>query len=266
MSAFREAPRQLSCPRCGLDLQNLASGVEVCARCEGVWLPKTTVEKTFGTPFWPPGPSVWWKRELECPACAVENRGSIMTPIMASNIVVDRCPEHGEWLDAGELGRLLDAPRAVELEAFYERLRPDSELPARLVEFRKERQLARDKRAAELEAYRKELEAQQAKVRAEQEAARAAERARAAELAEKERREMLKKQRTELETQYRVAETQIHAKERELVAARQEVEKREKSLEEGKDKVRHVEVALETSRGQLIDLEQAIADVEEQLR
>lgn len=266
MTAFREAPRQLGCPRCGLDLEHLSSGVEVCARCEGVWLPKAAVEKTFGSPYWPPGPSVWWRRELECPACAVENRGSIMTPILAANIIVDRCPDHGEWLDAGELGRLLDAPRAIELEAFYERLRPDAELPARLVEFRKERQAEREKRAAELEAYRKELEAQQEKIRAEQEAARAAERARVAELAAKERREILTKQREELDALYRKTEVDIRTKERGLTASREEIDEREKDLHRLREKVRSDEKVLGDTRGRLVEIETKLAEIEEQLR
>jgi Zn-finger nucleic acid-binding protein len=266
MSAFRDAPRQLGCPRCGLDLEHLSSGVEICARCEGVWLPKLAIEKTFGTAYWPAGPSVWWRRELECPACAVENRGSIMTPILAANIVVDRCPEHGQWLDAGELGRLLDAPRAIELEAFYERLRPDAELPARLVAFRKERQEAREKRAAELESYRKELEAHQEKIRAEQDAARAAERARVAELAEQERRAILTKQREELDALYRKTEGDIRAKERALTASREEIDEREKDLQRLREKVRADEKNLGDTRARLVEIEAKLAEIEQQLR
>jgi len=252
MGAFREAPRQLACPRCGEDLDGLGSGVEVCGRCEGVWLPKQTVERAMGTRIWPSGPSAWWRRELECPACAVENRGSIMTPINASGVVVDRCPDHGEWLDAGELGRLLEAPRAIELEAFYERLKPDGELPARLVEFRKQRQEVRERRAAELEAYRAKLEAEQARLRAAEEKERVEKRQREIEAAEAERISVLKAQRAGFQHEYDNVE--------------QDAKKLETEVRALRDKLAERDGALGGMRARLVELERKLGEIEAQLQ
>lgn len=266
MSAFREAPRRLACPRCGEHLEPLSTGVEVCPRCEGAWLPTAAIEQAFGTPYWPKGPGAWWRRELECPACAVGNRSSMMTPVISGQIVVDRCPEHGEWLDPGELGRLLDAPRSLELEAFYERLRPDGELPARLLEFRKARQSEREQRAAELDEYRAKVEAEQARQRAEYEAVRAVERARAAKLAADERRLLLVDQRAALERTYEETERQGFAYERELAADRERITKQESQLAKLRDEVSKRERAIVDIRARMTELEGQVREINAELK
>ena len=266
MTAFRVAPLRLACPRGGEHLEPLSTGVEVCPRCEGVWLPTAAVERAFGTPYWPKGPGAWWRRELDCPACVADNRSTMMTPVISGQIVVDRCPDHGEWLDPGELGRLLDAPRAIELEAFYERLSPDGELPVRLLEFRKVREDERMRRAAELDEYRAKIEADQARIRAEQEAARAEERARAAQLAEAERREILIKQRAALQRTYEETERQGFARERELTADRERVEKQVSHLATLREAVSKRERDLVDIRARMTELERQLRQLDAELK
>lgn len=265
--AFREAPRMLACPRCGEHLARMSAGVEVCARCEGVWLAALTLESTFGTPYWPQGASNWWRRELACPACTIDKgKSEIMTPVRAGDVLVDRCHEHGVWLDAGELGRLLDAPRAVELEAFYDRVRPDAELPARLVEFRKRRSEAREQRARELEEYRARLAAEQARIRAEQAAAREAERARVAALEAAERRAALVALRARTEKERSDAEHLVADREREMHAARSQLLASERVAEQHRARVRELEQRLIESRAAILEVTRRLDDLDKELR
>src|SRR5687768_11326724 len=113
-SPFRERPRVLLCPRCGDVLEQISDGVHTCTRCQGAWLPVATIDRAFGTPRWPGGASAWWRRALECPACAFEGGPGAMTPTLLGDLILDRCATHGVWLDHGELGRLLGAPNVVE--------------------------------------------------------------------------------------------------------------------------------------------------------
>jgi Zn-finger nucleic acid-binding protein len=277
--SYREAPRTVECPRCGENLTRVSAGVEACARCEGIWLPSLAVETAFGTAMWPPGPGAWWRRELTCPVCQLEGQGNVMTPIMHDNFVVDRCHLHGVWLDAGELGRLLSAPRAVELEAFFERLRPEGDVPPQLAEFRQRRGAERAKRIEELELRRKAREAERARIVAEQEAARAAERARLAALAEQERRVELTKQRKTLQADLDAATTRLEAqqkqaadergmlerRERDVAAAREELSERTQSARAQADVVAKAEEAVAASRADVIELTRRIGDIDEQL-
>jgi Zn-finger nucleic acid-binding protein len=179
----------------------------------------------------------------------------MMTPVIAGQVVVDRCPEHGQWLDPGELGRLLDAPRAIELEAFYERFSPDAELPARLLEFRKMREGERARRAAELDEYRAKVEAEQAGIRAEQAAERAAERAVMSELAEQERRAILTKQRMAIQRAYEETERTMFARERELARDRERIEEQVAQLATLRETTSNRERALADLRARLTYLE-----------
>lgn len=266
MSVFREAPRVHDCPRCGENLARVSGGVEACSRCEGVWLPKLTIETAFGTPYWPPGPGQWWRRQLACPACSLVGGANIMTPIQVDNFLVDRCYEHGVWLDAGELGRLLDAPHAIELEAFYERLRPDAELPPGLAEFRKLREAEREKRMRETELERKNREAEAARIRAEREAALAAERARRAEEEARQRALDLRDQRAAIQTEYDETRKLVGARERELVTIRERVENRERELTAMKEQAKSRELALDEARVRLVELEGKLDEIDRQLQ
>jgi Zn-finger nucleic acid-binding protein len=255
---FREAPRMLACPRDGSILETVMAGVQVCIGCDGVWLPKLTLDKAFGTPYWPQGPSAWWRPALACPVCVIDGRGAQMTPVSSQGVFVDRCMEHGVWLDAGELGRLLDAPRVIELEAFYEVLRPDSELPPRLVEFRKLRDEERARRIRELEEFRKRQEGEAAKRRAEAASAHQAELARIRAEEARTRRELLQKQVVELGKQRQEAFDHLHARERALQDARAKVQAAEAELVELRNKVLVGQRSVELVQARWRELEQEI--------
>ena len=107
VAPFRERPKFLLCPRCGEMLERAFESVLTCLRCEGLWIGTVTLEQAFGDPRWPRGPSMWWRNELECPECASEGEVQTMTAVQAGDVVVDRCPSHGVWLDRTELFRLM---------------------------------------------------------------------------------------------------------------------------------------------------------------
>jgi Zn-finger nucleic acid-binding protein len=230
-SPYRELPRVLMCPRCGDVLERVVDGVWTCTRCEGVWLTNAMIDRAFGTQRWPGGASAWWRREVDCPACAGAGEQDAMTPMLVGDLLVDRCSKHGIWLDHSELGRLIGAPSVVEVEALYRRLRPDEELPEAIVEYRKRRAAELGRRARELEEYRAKLAAEQARIAEEQ---ATEQRKRIAELRAAERKRL-----DELRA---VAGQEVTAAEKELVALRAHVRTAEGKLADARARL------LETDR------------------
>lgn len=148
MTPYRDAQSLLHCPRCGDSLEAIRDGLAACFNCRGVWLGTAAVTLAFGTRLWTQGTNAWWKRSLVCPVCNQE-----MAAVIASDTLVDRCATHGVWLDAGELGRLLNGPATEELTALYRQLAPNETMPEIAA-----RQAIRD--AERAEARRRELAAQ----------------------------------------------------------------------------------------------------------
>jgi len=233
-SLYRDRPNVLMCPRCGDVLERLSEGVMSCTRCEGAWLSNATIDRAFGTQRWPGGASAWWRREVDCPMCSATGEPDAMTPMLVGNLLVDRCANHGIWLDHGELGRLISAPEAIELEALYTRLKPNAELPPGLVAYRKRREAELARRKAELDDYRAKIAAEQARVAeaqaAEQrrltEALRAAEFTRLSELrAEAEKEVMIaEKELVALREHVRTAEGKLADKRAHLLEAERQIE------------------------------------------
>jgi Zn-finger nucleic acid-binding protein len=108
----------MDCPRCKLMLSTTDyEGVQVdlCDNCWGIWLDQGELKQVIDTrdmQF-----SAEERRQLTdlraqsaqeenndpaaCPHC-----GKIMTQVHADagiHLVIDRCPEHGVWLDTGEI-------------------------------------------------------------------------------------------------------------------------------------------------------------------
>ncbi len=154
MTPYRDAPRLLLCPRCGEVLERVFDGALACLRCAGVWLAQPTIDLAFGSPTWPHGSSAWWKIELECPECAAEGNVTALVPYLAGDVMIDRCTGHGIWLDAGELGRLMNKPEHSELVELYRLLQPVGELPPSLAAHRNEDDAERARRRNEAEAER----------------------------------------------------------------------------------------------------------------
>jgi Zn-finger nucleic acid-binding protein len=118
---YRERPRFLLCPRCGEVLDRALEGVSTCLRCEGLWIGPATLDAAFGNPRWPNGNAMWWRNSIECPECVFEGKASVMAARMSNDVIVDQCPDHGVWLDRGELGRLMGVAED-ELGALRSRL------------------------------------------------------------------------------------------------------------------------------------------------
>jgi Zn-finger nucleic acid-binding protein len=167
VAPFREAPRFVLCPRCGEMLERAFEAVRTCLRCEGLWIATVTVERAFGDPRWPRGPSMWWRNALECPDCAAEGTVQTMTAVQAGDVVVDRCAAHGVWLDRTELFRLMGGgdPGAGGLSPDLAALRAQLEVPdADLEQLARKRETWRDDAGARRRAaqeYRAWLEAEQ---------------------------------------------------------------------------------------------------------
>jgi len=102
-------------------LDRAFDGVSSCLRCEGLWIAPATLDAAFGNPRWPAGHTLWWRNSLDCPECAFEGKSTLMAARMSNDVLVDQCPEHGVWLDRGELGRLMGVP-TNELAALRDRL------------------------------------------------------------------------------------------------------------------------------------------------
>jgi Zn-finger nucleic acid-binding protein len=215
-------------------LERVVDGVLTCTRCEGTWLTNAMIDRAFGTQLWPGGASAWWRREVDCPACAAAGETDAMTAMLVDNLLVDRCVKHGVWLDHGELGRLIDAPNVVELEAFHELLKPGGELPPALLEQRKRREAELLRRKRELEEYRAKIEAEHARAAA---AAASAQRKRLEELRAAER--------NRLEELRREAEREVEVAERELVALRAQVRTAEGKLADTRARVLEADRQLE---------------------
>lgn len=233
-SPFRDGARVLLCPRCGEVLDRVTDGLSACTRCEGAWLANAAIERAFVTPYWPGGASAWWRRALVCPACACEGGADAMTPMLVGDLLIDRCIAHGIWLDHGELGRLLGAPAASELEAFHALLQPGAELPRQIIAYHERRDAELARRRREIEAYRAEFFAAQARAAAEQ---IAAERRRSEEMRAEQRKRLV----------------EVRA------AAERDVSADEKRLVELRDQLRDAEAKLADSRARLVEIEHRLA-------
>jgi Zn-finger nucleic acid-binding protein len=233
-SPFRERPRVLLCPRCGEVLERVVDGIHTCVRCEGAWLENQTIDRAFGTQRWPGGSSAWWRRELECPACACEGVPDAMSPMLVGDMLVDRCANHGVWLDHGELGRLIGAPNVVELEELYQRLKPGRDLPAALLEQRERRAAERVRRQRELDDYRAKVAEERARIAA---VAAAEHRRRIEELRAAERKRL-----GELRVK---ADQEAAVAERELVALREQVRSAEGKLADARSRLVEADRLLE---------------------
>lgn len=278
VAPFRESPKFLLCPRCGEMLELAFEAVRTCLRCEGVWIATVMLERAFGDPRWPRGPSMWWRNALECPECAAEGAVQVMTAVQAGEAVVDRCASHGLWLDRLELIRLLGtadagAPGAgvsPDLAALRARLAvPDvdlEELARRRDAWRqdagKRRQAAAEYRAwleaeARLRLEREALEAERAeRGQREREVQAQAERAAAAfEAAEREKREA-EARKQEAGRRGRTLAIQRLGDVRQQISA--EVARLEAQLGPLREQLRHAEAVVERSRARLRALDEEL--------
>jgi Zn-finger nucleic acid-binding protein len=111
----------MNCPRCQTELKSViieSSEVNACPNCEGTWYPDEALgnvtDHTFRelkatglSPSLVPDQlaKVDLDKPVNCPEC--DRQMSRYTYSLACQIVLDECPEHGVWLDDGELGTLM---------------------------------------------------------------------------------------------------------------------------------------------------------------
>ena len=113
-----------NCLRCQGSCVHLQhDGVEIdrCSKCGGVWLEQGELEEILETSQkrnTPPaentstnGPAAGVSKsalrdELACPFCS--ETMSVVNFAYDSGVIINRCPNHGIWLDSGELKRIED--------------------------------------------------------------------------------------------------------------------------------------------------------------
>lgn len=119
MTGYRDNALRV-CPRCGdgLVLESANLGLYTCARCGGLWLGVRAVPKLTEAKL-PRRDWMWWRPSAgPCPECKVALR-----LMLAGELYLDECPEHGIWFDWGELRRVLGEVPAGDTEALVARLR-----------------------------------------------------------------------------------------------------------------------------------------------
>ncbi|HET9623291.1 MAG TPA: zf-TFIIB domain-containing protein [Kofleriaceae bacterium] len=234
-SPYREPPRYLLCPRCGELLTRALEGVSSCVRCEGLWIAPATLDAAFGNPRWPVGQTLWWRSTLDCPECAFEGKQTLMTARMANDVLVDQCPDHGLWLDRGELARLMGAA-VDDLAALRARLAvvaPDlDKLVARREQWRADLEARRQASAAYRQAIADEHRRQRAieQVAAPSEATQR----RAARAAE---RTLAAHEVARLHAELATLDAQVQRLEHELAATRQRAAEAQRELDAARGKL-----------------------------
>lgn len=165
---------QLHCPDCRCELETLQLGapgpleLDRCPTCLGLFLPRGALERLVAQEGrsalqidhrllqslseTPQTSKTAW-RYRPCPSC-----GTLMNRTLhgkRSGVVVDRCRDHGLWLDAGELRQLLEWARAGGALLDLERRQQEAQEQAQ----RQERERQQSQRfVAEAEAERPWLE------------------------------------------------------------------------------------------------------------
>lgn len=135
----------LTCPRDGARLDRVeAEGAEVdrCPTCAGLWVPADAVEPLAARVAPAVAAPAAWEavRYARCPAC----RGPMdrRNYRRVSGVLVDACPAHGVWLDAGELERIgafLSTGGAERAAAHERRLEEERRETAKVLAHREKR-------------------------------------------------------------------------------------------------------------------------------
>jgi uncharacterized protein len=113
---------QLHCPACRTPLIVVErEGIEVdcCPTCRGIWFDEGELEllgESAGVTMSPSSLFAAGGRpgRRRCPRCSVRMELLDAAELQGRSVEVDRCPEHGLWLDRGELGRILRGQVAAQ--------------------------------------------------------------------------------------------------------------------------------------------------------
>jgi Zn-finger nucleic acid-binding protein len=96
---------RVRCPRCP-DASLDTTDVPTCPRCRGSWLSVAELRKRVGHAQHRWRPTLDWQLEqrdtLACVAC-----GHAMVTLRLFDVAVERCDEHGVWLDRDDLDAIV---------------------------------------------------------------------------------------------------------------------------------------------------------------
>lgn len=107
----------MNCPRCATPMQPVQVGnteVDHCPQCEGSWYDLAELGRMFGVPDKQMRTThlvdrvdqpVDLEKPVACPRCGAQMERNRY--LKDCEVLVDRCDEHGVWLDGGELDALL---------------------------------------------------------------------------------------------------------------------------------------------------------------
>ena len=136
-----DAVKSCLCPRCQVSTRAVVIGgvdLRECARCEGLWVDRDTLEKVYSNKEQQTGilgVAAPWKnasasslekvRYLPCPECR-----QLMLRVnfaRCSSVIVDVCKAHGTWFDKDELRRVVEFIQAGGMEKSRQRELDDLE-------------------------------------------------------------------------------------------------------------------------------------------
>jgi Zn-finger nucleic acid-binding protein len=132
----------MNCPRCSTALNEVLfsdlddSQVHMCPKCEGAWYPRKALNEVAQSERdWLENTEIAAVLEADkldlidleapvnCPVCADEMKRYEYA--LAPEVELDECPEHGIWLDDGELGVIME--RISENRELSDKAREDVE-------------------------------------------------------------------------------------------------------------------------------------------
>lgn len=132
----------MNCPRCSSSLNEILfpdlqdAQVHMCPQCEGAWYPRKSLNEVAQSEReWVEGSEISAVLEADkldmvdleapvsCPVCGDEMKRYEYA--LAPDVELDECPEHGIWLDDGELGVIME--KIGQNRALSEKARADVE-------------------------------------------------------------------------------------------------------------------------------------------
>ena len=109
----------MKCPICNTDLLVVErEGIEVdwCLDCGGLWFDEGELEllgekagRSIAPHILESPNNLSTKGRRRCPRCPKRMQCVPLELGPGDRVVIDRCPQHGLWLDRGELGQLMRA-------------------------------------------------------------------------------------------------------------------------------------------------------------
>ena len=126
----------MDCPRCRVEMKELKVAEltpHLCPKCEGSWLSleqlavlkEMPLEELEDSELQPTlvadSPEIDLEEHLECPVCQ-EPLVRYRDPARP-DLIVDRCPDHGVWLDDGELAQMMQPIEVLQKKGLLAFLR-----------------------------------------------------------------------------------------------------------------------------------------------